>query len=522
MIKIGQGNGISKIGKPWPREGMSCDPVLLWLFVVFFVLWFAVLPSVHRAGFFDGLIYSSIARNMAEDYGSPLRPYFSETLFSSFAEHPPLMMIAESFLFRMWGNNIYIEKVFGIVLLLLTLLCFTGLWRRMAGDDIALARFAPVPLILSLLCGEYDHGFGWGFAWIFVNNMLEAGLLPPVCLAIWSCLSIVDERRTVRRLLWLSLGAASLTVAVFIKGPVGLFPLSTIALHWLVFRKTSFFAAVRDSLLLLLMTAGFIGLGLLSTEARDYAWLYLDKQVFASLTGDRGDSGGGYKALKLLLQFLYYPFLICASAMVLDAVLLRRGQTQRSSFWNGIPIRHAVFFLLIALSASAPIFLSKRISAFYFNPAFPFFVASMASLAYPSFIRILHLVERLSLPAARLTALAAIALMFNNILNAAGHEGRDQRLMASADAVAEAICKSGTPCRLVVASCGEVGLDWQLHAYLQRHHRISMGVGGGVTPTDTSSLFILASNGCQWRPDNGYQMLELPQNEYRLWMRSKM
>lgn len=76
---------------------------VLWMFsaALFLVI---VLPRLLGYGLFlDGLIYSSIARNLSESVGSLWKPYYTDTSFPVFYEHPPFGLYVQSLFFRIFG-----------------------------------------------------------------------------------------------------------------------------------------------------------------------------------------------------------------------------------------------------------------------------------------------------------------------------------------------------------------------------------------------------------------------------------
>ena len=66
--------------------------VLPYLFVAGLFGLFACNNLLTRGMFMDGLIYTSVASNMAEGVGSFWHPVYTATQFPDFYEHPPLMM----------------------------------------------------------------------------------------------------------------------------------------------------------------------------------------------------------------------------------------------------------------------------------------------------------------------------------------------------------------------------------------------------------------------------------------------
>ena len=53
----------------------------------------------------DGVLYATIARNMADGTCGPWEPMVSETFMRHFHEHPPLAFWLEAVFFRMLGDH---------------------------------------------------------------------------------------------------------------------------------------------------------------------------------------------------------------------------------------------------------------------------------------------------------------------------------------------------------------------------------------------------------------------------------
>ena len=89
-----------------------------------------VLPRMLSHGMFmDGVVYASIARNMAENYGNFWQPYYTETVYPIFYEHPPLGFWLQSWAYRLCGDSVYVETWWGFCVGALSLLVLAGIWR---------------------------------------------------------------------------------------------------------------------------------------------------------------------------------------------------------------------------------------------------------------------------------------------------------------------------------------------------------------------------------------------------------
>ena len=76
-----------------------------YLFVAGLFGLFACNNLLTRGMFMDGLIYTSVADNMANGIGSFWHPTYTATQFPDFYEHPTLMMWLLSLWFRLCGSS---------------------------------------------------------------------------------------------------------------------------------------------------------------------------------------------------------------------------------------------------------------------------------------------------------------------------------------------------------------------------------------------------------------------------------
>src|SRR5713226_8999107 len=95
-----------------------------------------VLPRLLSYGMFlDGVAHASIARNMAENYGSFWRPYYTATVYPIFYEQPPLGFWLQSWAYRLCGDAAYVEALWGFCVGALILVGLGGIWRCLRPQD---------------------------------------------------------------------------------------------------------------------------------------------------------------------------------------------------------------------------------------------------------------------------------------------------------------------------------------------------------------------------------------------------
>src|SRR6266446_5099433 len=135
------------------------------LFLALSVYCLLVLPRMLSHGMFlDGVVYASIARNMAENYGSFWRPSYTATVYPIFYEHPPLGFWLQSWAYRLCGDSAYVEALWGCFVGLLILVGLAGIWRCLTPQSYAIAG-AWFPIMLFVVMPMTS--------WALANNMLE-------------------------------------------------------------------------------------------------------------------------------------------------------------------------------------------------------------------------------------------------------------------------------------------------------------------------------------------------------------
>ena len=92
----------------------------------------ATVPRLaHRGMFVDGVTYASIARNLAEGRGSFWSPAYTATLYPQFHEHPPLGFWLQSLWFRVFGDHLFVERLYALAVGLATACLIAAIWRQL-------------------------------------------------------------------------------------------------------------------------------------------------------------------------------------------------------------------------------------------------------------------------------------------------------------------------------------------------------------------------------------------------------
>ena len=321
-----------------------------------------VLPRLLSYGMFmDGVVYASIARNMAEHYGSFWHPYYTTTVYPIFYEHPPLGFWLQSWAYRLCGDSVYVEAWWGWSVGILLLVVLARIWRCLTPHGYALT--GPwFPIILFLVMPMTS--------WAVANNMLEPTMTLFILLAVWFCLLSLETPTICCACVYGLLAGLSMVCAMLIKGPVALFPL---AIPWLAMRQDTHKRRRVTTVMVLLMTliASFGLMFSTSTAAVQFFQHYVRQQVLASITGAPKTWTARFDVLTDVGRESLVSLLVGGTLAALSS---RLRQTASAS----LHVRLFLSYLGIAVAGSLPIIISVKQMRWYVFPSLPFYAMAMA------------------------------------------------------------------------------------------------------------------------------------------------
>lgn len=419
-----------------------------------------LFPVVWLRGMsLDGITYATIARNMALHAGDLWHPFYTATLLNPFYEQPPLALWLQSLLFRLCGDQWWVERVYSALTVVPTSIALVVIWRTLLVDQPQAQRFAWLGLALWVLMP--------GWFWIYRHNYLENTLGVFTAVAVLASLKAMQPQ--CRWPAWTLLAALSLVAALGSKGPVGLFPLVTPAIAWLTLGRGNGRQAARVQLLLcgLLIVLG--AAVCTSPDARDFLAAYYQRQVVSSLQGQREmvDSGLGRFYLLWALGNHLLPSAAVAAVLVLVGRRCGAGSGREA-------LRPAMFCLATGLSASLPIMLSPKQTGYYAAPSWPYFTLALALGCLPAAVA---LADRWAAAAnigrvARALRWGGAGLVTLLIVSSPAWYGRTQRdteLIDDVERIGQIVGDHQT-----IGTPASLRREWSLQAYLYRWHYISL------------------------------------------------
>lgn len=329
-------------------------PVRYWgghLLPAALLVWLFAKDWLERSLYNDGLWYAMLSRNLARGEGELWAPKLTDTIFTTFHEHPPLGFIVQAPFFALLGEGWHTERIYTAVIFAVTVGLLWRLWQRAGGS----AQHFWIPLSFWLFNEINTH--------FYPSNILEP------LLSVWALAAVNAAWRSAdtqgrNRYAWAAAAGVFTLLAVLTKGPVGAFPLAFFALHTFAYRSITLReAAWLTAVMTITLALGLLALLLCWPDAREGLVAYWNTQVEASLAKTRRDRHHRNNRLYLMgrLAGVMAPALgVCALAWY------------RSALRPKLP-RASVLLLLLGLSASLPMVVSPKQSYYYLLPSLPYF-----------------------------------------------------------------------------------------------------------------------------------------------------
>ncbi|MBK7268082.1 MAG: glycosyltransferase family 39 protein [Flavobacteriales bacterium] len=200
-----------------------------------------LLPGLVREGMFmDGMLYTVVAHNQANGFGTFWAPRFSQVGVAGMAifhEHPPLAFGLQAWWFRVLGDGFWVERLYCLATALITMFVMVRLWRECLHEHLSLRPLGGWPLLLWIIVPQVF--------WCFHNNMLENTMAVFVTAAVLQVVLGMSAAWAKRAII----AGGFVFLASFTKGVPGLFPLAAPVLLWSASRNVhSFRRALVDLL----------------------------------------------------------------------------------------------------------------------------------------------------------------------------------------------------------------------------------------------------------------------------------
>ncbi len=420
-----------------------------WLLLIGLFLILVSKSLLTEGMFFDGVTYASISRNMAEGQGTFWNPYYTQTLYPEFRQHPPLALGMEALAFKALGDHWWVEKAYSVLTFLLSGLFIALIWKRTTNN----LRWAWLPLLFWLAMPLVS--------WSATNNLLENTMAFFVLLSVY--LMLVGYQRNHK--IWLFLAGGALFLAFLSKGFTGLFPLVFPLIYCCFDPRRKWYEGIVDSILLLLTLAVLTGVMFLAfPPSLGYLKDYITLQVI----------GGGLHEATVSTRFSIVPDLLLQLAIpfvIVLALVICKSKSKVKGKLFEFPADKAWFytFLILGLLGVLPIMASVKQRDFYMLAALPFFALACGHITLSALT--LWLPKMTPRFRKWSTLCASCVLLTGIVLNVIhiGKYGRDEALI---EEVKQQIVESGGNNTIEISQ--EEYTQWAKHAYYMRYGKISL------------------------------------------------
>jgi 4-amino-4-deoxy-L-arabinose transferase-like glycosyltransferase len=319
--------------------------------------------------FLDGLIYSTVSKNLANGIGTFWDPHFTSTCLQEFHEHPPLAFGFQSIFYTLFGENRLIDRFYSLFTFLVTGLIILRIWKQIG------YKHGWLPLFIWLLTPTVF--------WSSYNNLLENTLTVFTSFSILFYLKDQDSKNH-----WfLFLSGFMLALGFLTKGFVAFFPWTFPILMWLIVKQKSFGNAVIETTALIFTTlAPLLLLILFFPQARLSLHTYIDNQVLNSLR-NVVTVDSRFDIVKRMFSELAPGVILCFLVLIIARIRRLSYQPKKEI------INKSLLFFSLGLTGVIPIMISMKQSGFYIIPAFPFFAIAFGILVYPFIESLMHLLN---------------------------------------------------------------------------------------------------------------------------------
>ncbi len=397
--------------------------------------------------FMDGLIYSTISKNLADGKGTFWNLFFSETRYSEFHEHPPLAMGFQSLFFTLFGSTRYIDKFYSFFTFSIIGLMITLIWKSLKFEK------SWIPLFLWLLIPLNFFACS--------NNLIENTLSIFILLSVLFYLKSTESKKY----LFISLSGIMLAFGFLTKGFVTFFPWTLPFMYWIVFRKTKFMNMFFENIILILSTLiPVLLLIIISETAKESIIDYINTQVIYSIKNVAIVKSRFYIIFALFNELLVA---VGVGALIILVAKIKKIEIKHIKInWKLV-----LFFVLVALTGVLPLTITLKQRGFYLLPVIPLFTIAISIIIYPL---INSLYEKINLSSAKyfifklLSGLVLICGIFLTVYYS-NTIGRNKPDIEDIYVIMDNIDKEQ-----IVNILPEMSDNWILQGYLFRFKNISV------------------------------------------------
>lgn len=332
-----------------------------------------IVPILVQDGMFmDGVLYTAVAKNQAEGFGSFWYPIFADTWnkhgVHTFHEHPPLVFGIQSLFFKILGSSIYVERFYSFLTAIFTAWLIHLNWKTLFQNQIEFIKFSWLPILFWIIIPVCF--------WSFQNNMQE-NTMGVFTLASTYFLLKFYLQKSINKYLFLS--GVFIFLASFCKGVPGFFPLAFPFLIWISHRKTTFVNVIHQTSILGFTTFLFYAILMLHEPAKESLSFYFENRLMGRIDSDP-TVGNRFYIIGRLFQELLPPLILGG------LILLFSKLKSKTLHFSEADFKNAFLFFLIGFAGTLPLLLTMVQKGFYMVHALPYFGIAIALIIVPNLV----------------------------------------------------------------------------------------------------------------------------------------
>jgi 4-amino-4-deoxy-L-arabinose transferase-like glycosyltransferase len=435
-----------------------------------------VTPALQDGMFTDGLLYASVAKNLAEGRGTIWNLHFTAADFQTFSEQPPLGLILQAFFFKVIGNSIYAERLYNLLMASTGILLMRQLWKLIAPDY---KRLSWLPVLAFIIMPVTF--------WAYPNNVLETTMLNFDLAAVILILTGMKKGKYG----YFLMASLMLAGASLVKGIQGLFPLVLPSLYILIPGRPleKRMAIIGTLLLIAALICIYLPLAIVP-DSSESILRYFYARFPETFSGVYNTTGNRFHLLKELILDLL-PALI----LMFIAWLVAGKQIDRQN------LSAPAILILLALSGIVPLMVTLEQRGFYLLTALPYLaIALFLPLAKPLSEKLqnpVHFSKSNSIPIG-MTVLLMASLTYTLITFR--QTKRDHQLIENVHLIGKHVQPHA-----VIKSSLSLKNHWSLKGYLARYYHIGCG------PYTNEETWYLLQSGDKF--PSGYLKVNIPLKE---------
>ncbi len=465
--------------------------------ISFSILILLIIPTLIQDGMFmDGIQYAIVSKNLAFGKGTFWFPYLTDTWYKAgsiyFMEHPPLVYGIQAIFFKLFGSSIYTERIYSFTTAIISAFLIIKLWKisvKTKNKDLAF-----IPVVLWIIIPVVF--------WTYQNNLQENTL------SIFALLSIINIILFTKNLKYINLIFAGLFIflSAMCKGIPGLFPLTGFIAYNIAFKnKLGKKNTIKYSLILMLIIIVTFLLLMLNDTANKSINFYIFKRLLFRIDQEPTVNNRFYILYRLISELLLPLSIVFVSFIIfkIKKITILITKTDKQYF---------MFFLLIALSASIPLIITKVQRGFYLIPAFPFFALALSFLIknkYAGFFnKIINNKHKYIITKYLSIFLFIFSVSFS--VTKIGKISRNKDIINTVNKIGNNIPKGS-----IITTSKDIYNNWYLQFYLYRKYNISLNYN------KKPKKYFLTSKNYTTQETKNLKKLNLNLTNYSLFVKNK-